>query len=511
MKILFVAAEGLPFSKTGGLADVIEALPRALVALGHEVAVLLPRYRNTRAVPVPVPTLTVPMGDALRFPRIEEGGTLHGVSCYFVDDPEYFDREQLYGVAGKDYPDNAERYAEFCGAAIEFCKHVWMPDVIHCHDWQAGLVPVLLQTRYAKDDALRELSVVFTIHNMGYHGAFPREVMKKIGLPESLFDIDLMEFYGRINFLKGALIFSDYLTTVSPKYAEEIKTVEYGHGLDGVVRSRADRLVGILNGVDYAVWSPERDKIIASRYSPKDLSGKHACKKDLLEVFGLPAEAVDKPVIGVVSRFAGQKGFDLIEQVAADVLAEDLSFVALGAGEPKYEKLLGELAKAYPEKFSVKVAYDNKLAHKVEAGADIFLMPSRYEPCGLNQIYSLKYGTVPVVRATGGLDDTIEAFDPETGSGTGFKFEAYDGPSLLGSIRQALSVFRNEPEAWHRLQLSGMAKDFSWKVSAVQYVKVYEAAWKSGNQKAATSSNQPGAKSAKMAPVVPIGKGSHGR
>jgi len=511
MKILFVASEGLPFSKTGGLADVIEALPRALAALGNELTVLLPRYRNTRAVPVPMPTLTIPMGDTLRFPRIEEGGARHGVHYYFVDDPEYFDREQLYGVAGRDYPDNAERFAEFCGAAIEFCKHVWMPDVIHCHDWQAGLVPVLLRTRYAKDEALKELRVVFTIHNMGYHGAFPREVMKKIGLPESLFAIDAMEFYGQINFLKGALIFSDYLTTVSPKYAEEIKTAEYGHGLDGVVRNRADRLTGILNGVDYAAWSPERDKVIAARYSPKDLSGKLACKKNLLEVFGLPPETVNKPVIGIVSRFAGQKGFDLIEQIAPDLLSEDLAIAALGAGDVRYEKLLRELAKAYPAKFSVKVAYDNILAHKVEAGADIFLMPSRYEPCGLNQIYSLKYGTVPVVRATGGLDDTIEAYDPATGRGTGFKFQAYDGPSLLAAIQQALLIFRNEPKVWRRMQLSGMAKDFSWQVSAAEYANVYEAAWKSGNQKVETASKQAGAKSDKISTVVPIGKGSHGR
>jgi starch synthase len=263
--------------------------------------------------------------------------------------------------------------------------------------------------------------------------------------------------------------------------------------------------------VDCAAWSPERDKLIASRYSPKDLSGQHACKMDLLEVFGLPPETVDKPVIGIVSRFAGQKGFDLIEQVAADLLAEDVAIAALGAGEAKYEKLFRELAKAYPAKFSVKVAYDNVLAHKVEAGADIFLMPSRYEPCGLNQIYSLKYGTVPVVRATGGLDDTIEAFDPATGSGTGFKFQAYDGPSLLGAIQQALSIYRNEPVAWRRTQLNGMAKDFSWKVSAAEYVKLYEAPWKSGIRKAVTSSNQPGAKSVKMSPVVPLGKGSHGR
>jgi starch synthase len=511
MKILFVASEGLPFSKTGGLADVVEALPKSLVALGHEVTVLLPRYRNTRAVSVEVPSLTVPLGDGLRFPGIVEGGTLHGVYYYFVDDPEFFDREQLYGIAGKDYPDNAERFAELSCAAIEFCKRVWMPDVIHCHDWQAALVPVFLRTRYAKDSAMQEVPVVFTIHNMGYHGAFPPDAMKRIGLPDSLFGIDGMEFYGRVNLLKGALIFSDYLTTVSPKYAEEIQTAQYGHGLEGVVQNRADRLIGILNGVDYAVWSPERDKVIASRYSPKDLSGKLACKKNLLEVFGLPPEAENVPLIGIVSRFVGQKGFDLIEQIATELLSQDLAMVALGAGEPRYEKLLREFARTYPAKFSVKVAYDNTLAHKIEAGSDIFLMPSRYEPCGLNQIYSLKYGTVPVVRTTGGLDDTIEAFDPVTGRGTGFKFQAYDGVALLAAIREALAVYTKDPAMWRRIQLNGMGKDFSWQVSALEYAKLYEAAWKSRNQKAVTSSNQPRAKSAKMSPVAPLGKGSHGR
>jgi len=511
MKILFVASEGLPFSKTGGLADVVEALPKSLVALGHEVTVLLPRYRNTRAVSVAVPSLTVPLGDGLRFPGIVEGGTLHGVYYYFLDDPEFFDREQLYGIAGKDYPDNAERFAELGCAAIEFCKRVWMPDVIHCHDWQAALVPVFLRTRYAKDSAMQEVPVVFTIHNMGYHGAFPPDAMKRIGLPDSLFGIDGMEFYGRVNLLKGALIFSDYLTTVSPKYAEEIQTAQYGHGLEGVVQNRADRLIGILNGVDYAVWSPERDKVIAARYSPKDLSGKLACKKNLLEVFGLPPEAENVPLIGIVSRFVGQKGFDLIEQIAAELLSQDVAMVALGAGEPRYEKLLREFARTYPAKFSVKVAYDNILAHKIEAGADIFLMPSRYEPCGLNQIYSLKYGTVPVVRATGGLDDTIEAFDPATGRGTGFKFQAYDGDALLAAIQEALAVYTKESAVWRRIQLNGMGQDFSWQVSALEYTKLYEAAWKSRNQKAVTSSNQSRAKSAKMSPVPPLGKGSHGR
>ena len=287
--------------------------------------------------------------------------------------------------------------------------------------------------------------------------------------------------------------------------------MEYGHGLDGVVRDRADHLTGILNGVDYAAWSPDRDKVIVSHYSPKDLSGKLACKKNLLEAFSLPPETVNKPVLGIVSRFAGQKGFDLIEQVASDLLAEDLAIAPLGAGEPRYEKLFRELAKEYPAKFSVRVAYDNILAHKVEAGADIFLMPSRYEPCGLNQIYSLKYGTVPVVRATGGLDDTIDAFDQATGRGTGFKFQEYDGLALLSAIHQALSILRNEPAVWRRIQLNGMAKDFSWHVSAIEYAKLYEAACKSRNQKAVTSSNQSRVRSAKMSPVVPLGKGSHGR
>ncbi len=511
MKILFVASEGLPFSKTGGLADVVEALPKSLAALGHEVAVLLPRYRNIRAVAVTLPNLTIPMGDTLRFPAIVDGGTLRGVRYFFVDDPEYFHRDQLYGVAGKDYPDNAQRFAEFCRVAIEFCKRVWMPEVIHCHDWQSSLVPVLLRTQYAKDDSVQGLPVVFTIHNMGYHGTFPREAMKKTGLPEELFGIDGMEFYGRVNFLKGALNFADYLTTVSPRYADEIQTLEYGHGLDGVVRNRADRLIGILNGVDYTVWNPARDKLIAARYSPKDLSGKLACKKNLLEVFGLPPETVNRPVIGIVSRFADQKGFDLIEQVAPELLAEDLAIVALGAGEAKHERLFRDLQKAYPGKISVKVAYDNTLAHKVEAGSDIFLMPSRYEPCGLNQIYSMKYGTVPVVRATGGLDDTIQAFDPETSRGTGFKFQAYDGPALLAALQEALAIFRNKPAVWRRIQANGMAQDFSWQVSAIEYAGLYEMAWKSRNQKATTSSNQVGAKSAKMSPASSLGKGSHGR
>jgi starch synthase len=476
MRILFVASEGLPFSKTGGLADVVEALPKALVAQGHEVAVVLPRYRGTEAAATVIPSLTIPMGGArLRFPAIADGSVLGGVRYFFVDDPAYFDRDGLYGTSGRDYPDNAERYAEFCRAAIEVAKHIWPTDVFHCHDWQTALVPVLLRSSYSDDPLVKNIPVVFTIHNMGYQGQFPREMLDRVGLAQTLFHPEGLEFYGSVNLLKGGLVYSDYLTTVSRRYAQEIQTREFGHGLDGVAKKRADRLVGILNGVDYSAWNPAKDERIAANYSAKDLSGKHACKQDLLESFGLRHEHLERPVIGIVSRFADQKGFDLIAEKAHELMKEDLVLVVLGTGDRKYEKLFTALAAAYPGRVGLKIAYDNTLAHKVEAGADMFLMPSRYEPSGLNQMYSLKYGTVPIVRATGGLDDSITPFDVEHGTGTGFKFSEYTGEALLYAVRQALHHYMDE-RIWKRIQLNGMAKDFSWKGSAKEYTKLYEAA-----------------------------------
>ena len=471
-----MASAGLPFSKTGGLADVVEALPKALAAQGHEVAVVLPRYHETKATAVVMPSLTIPMGGTrLRFPAIADGTVLNGVRYFFVEDAEYFDRDGLYGSKTGDYPDNPERYAEFCRAAIEVNKHVWPADVIHCHDWQTALVPVLLRTSYGDDPLVKDIPVVFSIHNMGYHGQFTKDVMERVGLPQVLFHPSGIEFFGSVNLLKGGLIFSDYLTTVSRRYAQEIQTKEYGYGLEGVVHGRADRLVGILNGVDYAAWHPEKDKLIAAKYSAKDLSGKQVCKQDLLEVFGLPAEHLSRPLIGIVSRFADQKGFDLIAEKAHELMREDLALVVLGAGEKKYEDLFRALVAAYPGRVGLKIAYDNTLAHKVEAGSDIFLMPSRYEPSGLNQMYSLKYGTVPIVRATGGLDDSIEPFDVEHGTGTGFKFKEYSGEALLFAVRQALHHYMDE-RIWKRIQLNGMAKDFSWKTPAAEYAKLYEAA-----------------------------------
>jgi starch synthase len=475
VRILFVASEGLPFSKTGGLADVVEALPKALVAQGHEVAVVLPRYRGTKASAVVMPSLTIPMANRLRFPAVLDGTVISGVRYFFVGDPEYFDRNGIYGTSAGDFPDNAERYSEFCRAAIEIVKHVWPADVIHCHDWQAALVPVLLRTSYGDDPLVKDIPAVFTIHNMGYHGLFKPDVLERAGIPLAVYHPAGMEFYGNVNFLKGGLIYSDYLTTVSRRYALEIQTPEYGYGLDGVVRSRADRMVGILNGVDYSAWSPDRDKFIPMKYSPKDMSGKHVCKQALLELFGIAPEHVARPVIGIVSRFADQKGFDLIAEKALELMREDVSLVALGSGERKYEELFQAMANTFPGRVGVKITYDNEIAHKIEAGADLFLMPSRYEPCGLNQIYSLKYGTVPIVRATGGLDDTVEPFDLEHGTGTGFKFAEYSGAAMMYAIRQALHHCTDE-RIWRRIQLNGMAKDFSWKGPAAEYAKVYEAA-----------------------------------
>ncbi|HUJ32496.1 MAG TPA: glycogen synthase GlgA [Candidatus Acidoferrum sp.] len=475
MKILFVSSEGLPYSKTGGLADVVEALPKALVEAGHEVAVLLPRYRGNKITSTLVSSVTVPLGDTLRFPAIAEGQSVAGVRYFFVDDPAFFDRDALYGDKSGDYRDNAERFAEFSRVAIEFMKRVGLPDVVHCHDWQSALVPVLLRTQHAEDPVVRSLPVVFTIHNLAYQGLFPYAELPEIGLPDTLFTMDRLEFYGKVNFLKGGLIFSDYLTTVSRRYAKEIQTPEYGCGLEGVIRGRADRLVGILNGVDYAIWSPEADTFIAQNYSAHNLDGKKACKKNLLELFRLPAENLDRPLIGIISRFADQKGFDLIAEIGAELMKENLALVALGTGQAEYEKLFKDLAEKYPARVGVKIGYDNALAHRIEAGSDMFLMPSRYEPCGLNQIYSLRYGTVPIVRATGGLDDTIQNFDPRTKQGTGFKFEEYSGKELLECIRAALKTYA-DPKSWQAVQANGMAKDFSWKASAAAYVTVYEAA-----------------------------------
>ena len=481
MHIAFAASECVPFSKTGGLADVVGALPRALAALGHQVSVYVPRYRQTKLTDpeTVVRSITIPFDDKYRFCSVVTAGASAGVRFYFVDYPPYFDRDGLYGTAAGDYPDNAERFAMFSRAVLEASKVLGVPQVFHCHDWQSALVPVMLRTLYAEDPAFRDVATVFTIHNMGYQGLFPPDTLPLLMLPWDLLAMSKMEFFGQVNFLKGALVFSDFITTVSKKYSHEIQTSEYGFGLEGVLHDRAATVTGILNGVDYDEWSPQTDKLIAANYSSQDLSGKRKCKQDLLNAFGITnADArVDTkiPVIGIVSRFAAQKGFDLIAQIMDRLAREEMIMVVLGSGDKLYEEMCQRLQKQFPNKIAAKVAFDNGLAHKVEAGADMFLMPSRYEPCGLNQIYSLKYGTVPIVRATGGLDDTIEPWDARTGKGTGFKFHDYTGEALLATIKQALLAYQ-DPSSWQTLMRNGMGRDFSWGASAREYGKVYERA-----------------------------------
>jgi starch synthase len=475
MHIALAASECVPFSKTGGLADVVGALPRALASLGHRVSVYVPRYRQTKLVDAAtvVRSITVPFDDKYRFCSVVTAGSNANIKFYFVDYPPFFDREGLYGTSAGDYPDNAERFALFSRAVLEASKVLGVPDVFHCHDWQSALVPVMLRTLYKEDPAFREVGTVFTIHNMGYQGMFPSEILPLLMLPWDLWTISKMEFFGQVNFLKGALVFADYVATVSKRYSQEIQTTEYGFGLEGVLRNRASTVTGIVNGVDYDEWSPQTDTFIAAKFSPQDLSGKLECKRDLLNLFGVTKADMKVPVIGIVSRLAAMKGFDLVAQIMDRLALEEMIVIALGTGDKTYEDMFQRLHRQFPNKIAIKLAYDNAVAHKIEAGADMFLMPSRYEPCGLNQIYSLKYGTVPIVRATGGLDDTIEHWDPRSGKGTGFKFTEYTGEALLATIKQALGAYRDQV-SWQTLMRNGMGRDFSWGASAREYGKIYE-------------------------------------
>jgi len=481
MRIVFAASECVPYAKTGGLADILGALPAAVARLGHEVTIYLPLYRQAQkflqrgfmARKVAIQSLTIPFENYNRFVTVYDGGKHDSVQAYFIDCPELFDRESLYGTGNGEYADNAERYGLYCRAVIESVKQLGVPDVFHVHDWQAGMLPVMLRTIYYFDPLLKHVPVLLTIHNAGYQGLFPASTIPHLLLPWDTYTFDKLEFYNQVNFLKGGIVYSDAITTVSHRYAEEIQTPEFGFGLDAVLRKRAADLHGILDGIDYKHWDPATDPKIAAHYSPERLDGKVACRRDLLHAFNLDHTKAETPVLGIVSRAATQKGFDFLASIADRLAAEDLYLVVLAQGEPYYEALFRSIAERYPGKIAVKIAYDETLAHKIEAGADIFLMPSRYEPCGLNQIYSLKYGTVPVVRATGGLDDTIQDYDEATGQGTGFKFAGLEAEDFWLAIARALKLFRDKP-AWKRLMHNGMAKNFSWDAPAAQYAALYE-------------------------------------
>jgi starch synthase len=460
-----VSSEAAPFAKTGGLADVVGSLPSVLRTFGDEVAVVIPRYASIdlKTAHRVWDNLPVHFGP-VSFPvSIYQAPADYPV--YLVDCPLLYDRKGFYGESGMDYPDNHIRFAVFCRAALGVARVLFRTDIFHCHDWQTGLLPAYLRTAFATDPTFFGSRTLFTIHNLGYQGLFPKTALAEVALDPAVYRPDGMEFFGQISYIKAGIQFADALSTVSPTYAREIQTPEFGFGLDGCLRDRASVLAGILNGADYADWNPQSDPLIPARYSSADLAGKATCKRQLLLEFGLPADAMDRPLLGIVSRFTRQKGFDILAEVAARIVAEDVYLVALGTGDPEFEEFFRLMQQEHPGRIAARIAFDGPLAHRIEAGADIFLMPSHYEPCGLNQMYSLHYGTVPVARATGGLDDTIE-------EGTGFKFAEYSGEALLEAVQAAVHAFADH-EAWQLMMRRGMSKDFSWKASAAAYSELY--------------------------------------
>jgi starch synthase len=468
-----IASEATPFSKTGGLADVMGALPAALARLGWHPTVVVPKYRGVSAGTL-VERFPLTVGGFTREAGIFEAPLADGARAILIECPDLYDRDAIYGPNNTDYPDNPRRFAFLVRAAFEFvARRDPPPSIIHAHDWQAGLAPVYLKTLYASHPVLGGVPAVFTIHNLAYQGLFEPDWLPRLDLGWELLTPDRLEFWGRISFLKGGIVDASLITTVSPRYAAEIQTPELGFGFDGILRSRRSDLVGILNGIDTRVWDPAHDPFIPEPYDITNLSGKVAAKKEALRRFGLPEDALKKPLVGVVSRMIDQKGFDLLAALEDRLPRLNASFIVLGTGEPRYQDLWIRLARTYPRQIAAHVGFDEALAHIVEAGSDIFLMPSRFEPCGLNQMYSLRYGTVPVVRSVGGLADTVQDASPLTASSTGFVFRPYEPSALLSALNRALQLFENKAD-WHTLMANGMRMDYSWDRSAAKYVNIYE-------------------------------------
>jgi len=475
LHVAFVASEMVPFVKTGGLAHVAGALPKALCRLGHRVTVFLPRYAG---IPYPAGELRgsvhVPVDSVHRSAGFYRRDLGDGVEVVFVEHPDFYDRPYPYGVGSNDYPDNRLRFAFLCRATLEYFRSRGeRPDVFHAHDWQTGLLPVYLKTFYWSDPTLYRSATVFTIHNLAYQGNFGADTVSVLGLPGHLAEGPL-EFHGGVSYMKAGIAFAEQVSTVSPTYAREIQTPEMGYGFDGILRARGADLTGILNGVDYGDWDPRVDTHIAAHYSAGDMAGKKECRDDLLRAMGLPTTP-ELPVVGVTSRLVYQKGLDIVVGAWYDLLQRPIRMVVLGTGETAVQDGFRALAARAPDRFAVRFAYDTALAHKIMAGSDLFLMPSRDEPCGLTQMYALRYGTVPIVRATGGLVDTVEPYDAASGQGTGFRFSHPDGTGLMWALDQALEA-HGDAQAWTRLMRAGMARDFSWDRSAAAYVDLYERA-----------------------------------
>ncbi len=511
MKILFVVSEAVPFAKTGGLADVAGALPQALAQLGHEVRLIMPRYRmvgvkkfhlrkildrlavtvGTTSAQIAVfqstlPKTSIPPPSSVRWKRTaarsaalasgEEpgGGT---ITTYFVDAPTWFDRDGLYQDKGADFPDNLERFSGFVQAVLTAIPKLgWTPDIVHCHDWQTALLCPHLALNRPGEPFWQSVGTVLTVHNLAYQGLFPAEAWPLTNLPAQAYDIAGLEFYGQVNCLKGGLVYADALTTVSPTYAKEMQTPEFGCGLEGVLVSRRDDLVGILNGIDPEEWNPKTDAHLPARYGPEELAGKSLCKLALQRSQGLAEHHV--LLIGMIQRLAEQKGIDLFVQAAPELMRLPIQVVILGTGDAIYHETLTALAKQFPEQLALNLTFDNALAHQIEAGADAFLMPSRFEPCGLNQMYSMRYGAVPIVRRVGGLADTVTDVAPSTRearTATGFVFEPYSAQALLETVKRAVAAYQDHG-LWEQLVHTGMRQDWSWDRSAREYLRVYERA-----------------------------------
>jgi starch synthase len=475
-RVLIIGSEALPFAKTGGLADVLGALPGALARSGWDVTVAIPKYRGVTGGEV-LEHFPVTVGGFTRDVSFVEAPLGDGGRACLVDCPDLFDRDALYGADGADYPDNALRFAMLVRAALEFAgRQERRPSLVHAHDWQAGLAPVYLKTLYATHPTLHGMPSVFTIHNLAYQGLFAGDWLPRLDLGWELFTPARLEYWGRISFLKGGINYSELVTTVSPRYAEEIQTPELGFGFDGILRQRRADLVGILNGIDPREWDPARDPYLPEPYNVADVAGKKSAKAALLARYGLPADeaAMKRPLVGMVSRMVDQKGFDLVAALAGRLLALDASLVVLGTGEPRYQEFWTLLASRAPTRVGAHIGFDEGLAHLIEGGSDIFLMPSRFEPCGLNQMYSLRYGTVPVVREVGGLADTVRNYGSAP-KPNGFVFRDYLPEALLDALTRAVILYRDR-RRWRTVQLTGMREDHSWDRSAEEYVTIYERA-----------------------------------
>ena len=478
MKILFVASESVPFVKTGGLADVVGALAPVLAKQGHDVRVIIPQFSAIPQEWVSKMEHAVDFEVQLGWRRQYCGIEMlkkDGVIWYFMDNKYYFGRPYIYGMGGDEY----ERFGFFCRGVLNMLPLIdFQPDVIHAHDWQSGMVPALLKIQYAHLPFYTKIKTIFTIHNLQYQGIFGiREVQDVLGLGDSLWTDDKLECYGCANFMKAALVYSDLITTVSPSYAEEIQTAYYGERLDGLLRARKADLFGVLNGIDIEDYNPASDSRIASPYSPENMAGKATCKKALQENLGLDVNP-DVPIIGMVGRLSNQKGLDLVDYVISDIMRQDVQLVVLGMGEGRYFNLFSWAEGEYKGRVAARFTMDHALAHQIYAGCDMFLMPSQFEPCGLSQMIAMRYGTLPIVRETGGLRDTVLSYNENSGEGNGFSFFNYNAHDMLHTIERAIKYYRERPEIWKMLQNRGMTGDYSWNHSAGEYMKLYEQLFK---------------------------------